>query len=230
MNQFKKVMLFGVVIGGLLAGCSSEESSSSNEPKQEAKKADQEPLKKEVSEPKKGEDGKYELTEVGQKVKMDAGTGELLRIKQVNETVDIAPLKVTVKDIKVMKMTDVANEFAVDMSMMTQIDSAVLEKGFSYIQVRFTAENTSDQNIEWYDLMNVVTDQGEQIDGQMKDFLSDDAEMDSQFIGKVKKEYQDGFIVKNDQINKVKLVFGNTMNADTYDDITAKQTVEYELQ
>jgi len=227
MNNFKKVIFSGVLIGGLLAGCGAEDMPATSEPKEEAKPSEQKPLKQQA---KKDENGKYLLENVGDTAKTKAGTGELLKIKKVNETIDIAPLKVTVKDIKVIKMSDVSNEFAVDMSMMTQIDSEVLEKGFSYIQVQFTAENTTDGNVEWYDLMNIVTDKGEQIDGQMKDFLADDAEMDSQFIGKVKKEYQDGFIVKDDQIGKVKLVFGNTMNGDTYEDITDKQTVEYTLE
>ncbi|UOK59652.1 hypothetical protein MGI18_13545 [Bacillus sp. OVS6] len=45
--------------------------------------------------------------------------------------------------------------------------------------------------------MNVVTDKGEQIDGQIKDFFFDDSKTDSVFIGKVKKDYQDGFIIKD---------------------------------
>lgn len=227
MFKFSKLIVLGVLAGGLLAGCGSAEESKGGGSQEEAKPAEQKPLKQEA---KKDESGRYLLENVGDTAKTEAGTGELLKIKKVNETVEIAPLKVTVKDIKVIKMSDVSNDFAVDMSMMTQIDSEVLEKGFSYVQVQFEAENTSDQNIEWYDLMNVVTDKGEQIDGQLKDFLSDDAEMDSMFIGKVKKQYQDAFVVQNDDINSVKMVFGYTMNGDTYEDITEKQTVEYTFE
>ena len=148
----------------------------------------------------------------------------------MNETIEVAPLKVTVQDIKVIKLSDVQDEFAEELSYMADEEAETLKKGFSYIQVKYTAENTSEGNVEWYDLMNVVTDKGEQIDGQLKDFFYDDAESDSKFIGKVKKEFQDGFVVKDDQINKVKLVFGNTLNADSYEDITGKQTVEYTFE
>jgi hypothetical protein len=99
-----------------------------------------------------------------------------------------------------------------------------------YVQVQFEAENTEERNIEWYDLMNVVTDKGEQIDGQLKDFIADDSEMDSVFLGKVKKEYIDGFVVKDPEISKVKLIFGNTMDSDSYEDITGKQQVEYSFE
>ncbi|WHY60383.1 hypothetical protein [Cytobacillus firmus] len=229
MNKFVKSMLAALMVGGILAGCgASEDTSGSESEKEEAKQSEQKPLKKE--EEKKESNGKTELLEVGQKAESEAGKAELLKIKEVNETVDIAPLKITVKDIKVIDMSDVDEVFAEDLSLMADTDVAELKDGFSYIQVQFTAENTSDENVEWYDLMNVVTDKGEQIDGQMKDFLYDDAESDSVFIGKVKKEYQDGFIVKNADINSVKLVFGYTMNGDTYEDITGEQTVEYRFQ
>lgn len=230
MNKFKKVMFSGVVIGGLLAGCSSGAEDTGNEPiKEEAKPSDQKDLKQ-PSEPKKDKNGNTILNEVGQTHESKAGNAELMKYKEVNETVDIAPLKVTIQDIKVIKMTDVDEEFATDLSYMADVPEGELKDGFSYIQVQFTAENTSEKNIEWYNLMNVVTDKGEQIDGQMKDFLSDDAELDSQFIGKVTKEYKDGFVIKNEDINKVKLVFGYTEDVDNdFQTITEKQTVEYDL-
>ena len=151
----------------------------------------------EPAEPKKDEDGNVELLEVGQTAESEAGKAELTKIKQVNETVDIAPLTVTVQDIKVINFSEVTDEFAEDLSYMADVEASTLKEGFSYVQVQYLAENTSEENVEWYDLMNVVTDKGEQIDAQMKDFLMDDAEMDSMFIGEVNKEYQDAFILKD---------------------------------
>ncbi|UAL54411.1 hypothetical protein LIT32_11730 [Bacillus sp. CMF21] len=73
----------------------------------------------------------------------------------------------------------------------------LLQKRLKTDSHTFNAENTTEGNVEWYDLMNVVTDKGEQIDGQIKDFFFDDSKTDSVFIGKVKKDYQDGFIIKD---------------------------------
>lgn len=133
----------------------------------------------------------------------------------------------TIEDIKVIKLTDLDEEFAEGLEWMA--DTKINPEETSYVQVNYTAENTSDSNIEWYDIMNVVTDKGEQIDGQLKDFISDDGDSDSQFIGKVKKEYTDGFVVKNEDINSVKLVFGYTEDED-YNEITPEQTVEYTFE
>ncbi|WP_436374265.1 hypothetical protein [Cytobacillus sp. BC1816] len=229
MLKFSKILFSGLLVGGLLAGCSSsDETSGSSEPQEEAKPADQKD--KNVSKPKKDEAGNTILDEVGQKAESEAGKAELMKIKKVNETVDVAPLKVTVQDIKVIKLSDVDPTFAEDLALQMDGEAELLKKGFSYVQVKYTAENTADQNVEWYDLMNVITDKGEQIDGQVKDFLIDDADMDSEFIGKVKKEYTDAFVLKDGDIGNVKLVFGYTMNADTFEDITAEQTVEYTFE
>ena len=225
--KLQKVLFSGLLVAGLMAGCSSaEDVSGSNQSKEEAKPAAQENKNKDI---KKDEEGNFILEEVGQVVEADGHKAELMKIREVNETVDIKPLKVTVQDIKVIKMSDISEESLVDFSYMTGEEEAAIKDGFSYIQVKYTAENTVDQNIEWYDLMNIVTDKGQQIDAQMDDFIHADEDVSSEFIGKVKKEFTDGYMLKDADINKVKLIFGYTMNADNYEDITPEQTVEYEL-
>jgi hypothetical protein len=228
---FKKVTFgaLSLALGLSLAACGSdaqETSSSNSDTKtEETKPAEQKDVK---NEPKKDENGNYVLEEVGQKATTDGATAELLKIKKINETINIAPLKVTLKDIKLIKLTDISEEMK---NALTLYDITVNDgQPLYYVQVQFEAENTEERNIEWYDLMNVVTDKGEQIDGQLKDFIADDSEMDSVFLGKVKKEYIDGFGVKDPEISKVKLIFGNTMDSDSYEDITGKQQVEYSFE
>jgi hypothetical protein len=222
-----------VLISALLMGCGSE--TASNETKEEPKSADQkevsnkEEKKDDIPEVKKDENGNSILETVGQKVKEDGVTAELLKIKAINETIDISPIKVTVEDIKLIKLTDLTDEeFRSGLEYMTE--QKITEEGFTYFQVQYTAENTVDKNIEWYELMNVVTDKGEQIDAQMVDFISDADESDSVFYGKVKKEFTDGFYIKNADVSKIKLIFGESMDADSYDTITAQQQVEYSFE
>jgi hypothetical protein len=226
-RKFVSVIGSTLLAGILLTGCGSAEETSGT--KEEPKQSEQKP-KNEPSKPKKDENGNTELLEVGQKAESEAANAELLKIKQVNETVNVAPLKIVVKDIKVIKLTDVQAEFAENVSYLTDIPVEQLKKGFSYVQVQYSAENTEERNVSWYDLMNVITDKGEQIDGQVKDFIYDDAESESEFIGKVKKDYKDAFVIKNEDIGKVKLVFGYTEDAGTYEEITPEQTVEYTFE
>lgn len=237
MFNKKKLIMSSIMVGLLLSACGETTEESTEQPADEATPAEQTPMnaeesseQTEVSEPKTDESGNTILDEVGQTATSEAGTVELKKIINVNETVDIAPLTVTVQDIKILEMSDVDPDFAESLTWQADADISQVQDGFTYVQVRYQAENTEDQNIEWYDLMNITTDQGEQIDAQLKDFLVDDADMDSQFIGKVKKEYVDAFILKNPDVNSIKLIYGYTMSSDTYEDITGEQTVEYSFE
>jgi len=72
-----------------------------------------------------------------------------------------------------------------------------------------------------------VTDKGQQIDAISNDFVYTEADGDSIFLGKVKKEFVDAFIVKDEDISKLKFIFGASMDGDSYEDITPEQQVEY---
>lgn len=227
MKKVSKVLFSGLLIGGILAGCSSNEQSSAPEEKQEDPKPSNQKSK---NEPRRDENGNYVLEKVGQVVKDDQGTAELLKIRKVNETVDISPIKVTIKNIKLIKLTNMQHYMAEDIStnLGRKIDP---KKGMTYVQVQYTAENTIDKNIGWYDILNVVTDKGEQIDAQPHDFIYDDADSNDEFIGKVKKDYTDGYVLKDGDINKVKLIFGYSEDRDNnYNELTGEQAVEYQLQ
>ncbi|RFU64459.1 hypothetical protein [Bacillus sp. V59.32b] len=230
----KKSLLFGtslLAIGLLLNGCGSDtnEAASSEEKSEEkTKAADQKEVSNEIPEPKKDDEGNTILEIIGQKAESKDVTAELLKIKEVNETLEIAPLTVKINNLKLIKLSNMSDDYKSDLEYMADANSVGDE--VTYIQVSYEAENKEEKNIEWYDLMNVVTDKGEQIDGQMKDFITTDDEMESEFLGKVKKEYTDGFMVKNADINKVKLVFGYTTDSTSYDEITPEQQVEYTFE
>lgn len=225
-------MMFVGILTIALVGCGSEESTSSSnddtKTKEEPKAAEQKEVSNEVPEPEKDDSGNTILEIVGQKAESDDVTAELMKIKTVNETLEIAPLTVTIEDLKLIKLTNMSEEFKSNMEINAMLDSVPDE--ITYIQIIYSAENKEEKNIEWYDLMNVVTDKGEQIDGQMKDFVIDDADMDSQFLGTVKKEFTDGYILKDGDINKVKLVFGYTIDSTSYENITPEQQVEYTFE
>ncbi|WP_255906748.1 hypothetical protein [Priestia aryabhattai] len=226
MKNLSKALFSVLLIGGILAGCSSNEQSSAPEEKQEDPKPSNQKSK---NEPGKDENGNYVLEEVGQVVKDDQGTAELLKIKKVNETVDINPIKVTIKNIKLIKSTNMQQYMAEDISdnLGRKIDP---KKGLTYVQIQYTAENTSDKNIGWYDILNIVTDKGEQIDAQPHHFIYDDADSNDEFIGKVKKDYTDGYVLKDGDINKVKIIFGYSEDRNNnYNELTGEQTVEYGL-
>lgn len=220
----------------IISGCGSSSNTTSSTPtktKTKEEKAAAPAKQKEVSnkssnnipEPKKDKNGNIILDVPGQKINdPQMGTVELLKIKKVNQTVNIKPLKVTIEDVKILKVTNLADDAKKTIEYYSQ--STIPHNDLTYIQVKFNVENTSDKNIEWNGLQNIVTDKKEQIDGN-NDFLVDDSDTDTKFLGKVKKEYTNGYILKDPQIQKFKLIFGSSMDADSLNDITAEQQVEY---
>jgi hypothetical protein len=227
----KRFTFGGLILstGLILSGCGgSDETTSVSEEKEEPKSAEQKEVKNEIPKPEKDEAGNTILDVVGQKAESPEVTAELIKIKEVNETLDIAPLTVKVKNIKLLKLSNMTEDYKEGLKLAADTDTIGDE--VTYLQIAYEAENKEEKNIEWYDLMNVVTDKGEQIDAQMKDFLTDDSELDSEFLGKVKKEYTDGLILKNGDINKVKLIFGSTTDSTSYEDITPEQQVEYSFE
>ncbi|CAK6472601.1 hypothetical protein BFRIG_01843 [Peribacillus frigoritolerans] len=229
----KRFTFGGLILstGLILSGCGgSDETTSVSEEKakEEPKIAEQKEVKNEIPKPEKDEAGNTILDVVGQKAESPEVTAELIKIKEVNETLDIAPLTVKVKNIKLLKLSNMTEDYKEGLKLAADTDTIGDE--VTYLQIAYEAENKEEKNIEWYDLMNVVTDKGEQIDAQMKDFITDDSELDSEFLGKVKKEYTDGLILKNGDINKVKLIFGYTTDSTSYEDITPEQQVEYSFE
>ncbi|MED4455947.1 hypothetical protein [Metabacillus fastidiosus] len=213
----------------LLTGCGGNEEANTNSgdtTKITPKNANQKEVRNDIPEPQQDENGNTVLNVAGQKVDKDGYTVELLKIKEINEIVEIAPLSVTINNIKLLKYSNMSEEFKETLKYYSDVTSIGDE--VTYLQVSYIAENKEEKNIEWYDLMNVVTDKGEQIDG-LKDIISDE-DSNSEFLGKVKKEYIDGYILKDGDINKVKFIFGYTLDSTSYDEITPKQQVEYKFQ
>lgn len=223
MKKFFVISLLAI----LLSACSSPESKEtvSTKPKEEPKQAEQKEVKNDSNEPKKDENGQTVFTEAGQKGKIEGGTLELLKIKDVNEVVDILPLKITVTNLKLFKMTEMTDDYKTTLEAFN--DNTPIGDEMVYLQIIYNVENTEEKNIEWNGLTNVVTDKGQQIDAISNDFIITDADTDSAFLGKVKKEFADGFVLKASDISKIKLIWGSSMDADSYEDITAKQQVEY---
>ncbi len=223
--------LTAVTLSFALVGCNGTKPKENDVPtKKEPSQAEQKTVsndeKKSSNEDLEQEEVSGTLTKVGQIAKEDHYTVELMKAKEVNEVIDIAPLKVVVQNLKILKVSDMTDEAKESFSMYTD---EIIEDSFTYIQVSYTAENTEEKNIDWFNLMNVVTDKGQQIDANVRDFVFNDADFNSAFLGKVKKEFVDGLILKDSDISKVKLIFGYTMNSDDFSRITPEQQVEYNL-
>ncbi|PFK42059.1 hypothetical protein COJ23_26505 [Priestia megaterium] len=214
-----------VLAGGILTACSEEKAST--EKKEEATPAEQ----KEVSnKPKEDENGNVTLTEVGQSTKDDDGTkAELMKIKTINQTVDISPVKLTVKDMKVIQLSNIGSDYN---ELLTQYTNGKkLPKKLNYIQIQYTAENTVEKNIGWNGIDKIVTNTGEQLDAANSDFIWEENGFDGTFYGKTKHEGIVGILTDSNpkDLQSLKFIISSSFDPDSYEDITIPQQTEFKF-
>ncbi|MED3924359.1 hypothetical protein P4594_04635 [Priestia megaterium] len=214
-----------VLAGGILTACSEEKASTDK--KEDATPAEQ----KDVSnKPKEDENGNVTLTEVGQSTKDNDGTkAELMKIKTVNQTVDIAPVKLIIKDMKVIQLSNIGSDWKELLIQYT--NGKKLPEKINYIQVQYTAENTEEKNIGWNGIDKIVTNTGEQLDAANSDIIWEENGFDGTFYGKTKHDGVIGVLTKSnpEDLKSLKLIISSSFNPDSYEDITIPQQTEFEF-
>lgn len=124
-------MVLFLAVSVVLSACGSDTEKTTSDKEEEKSTAAEQ---KEVNnKPTENEYGNLVFTKVGQKSDVDGGTIELLKIKDINETVEIAPLKVTIKDIKLFKMTNLDEQFKTDLTFYSETATSINDE-FTYVQ------------------------------------------------------------------------------------------------
>lgn len=227
-KTLKALLPLILLVSGVLVGCSEDQTTVKEVDPSKAEQKEVSNKKEEVSEPVTDENGQVLLTEVGQKVKEEDGTSvELLKIKEINQSVDIAPVKVVVTNMKVIQLTDIHPD---NTDYLLQfMNASELPEKLNYIQINYTAENTSDKNIGWNGISTIVTNTGEQLDAMGNDFIWEENGFDSTFYGKTKHEGTIGvFTTSNvDELKSLKFIISSSYDEDTYEDITSEQQAEF---
>lgn len=214
------LLMFAALL--LITACSNDDSISKKENSDTDKVVANEEIEKNT------EEGR--LTEVGQKIKdpQTRSTVELLAIKEVNETIDLDPIKLTIDDIKIIRMSDIKNQ-----DLLYSISEFTDKKEFDYIQIQYEIENTEDKNIRLNSpIVAVVLNTGEQIDSFEKDF-SRDPNFAKTLYGKVKNESMVSLIIEEtnpENIEEIKIVTGRVDDDDTMSTLVDEQAVTYEIE
>jgi len=234
----KLVLLFVVVIVLMLVGCSDKEAltdepedkqketeTTENENEKESVDEVEEPVEGEEASDKRSEEEiekEGKLVEVGQTAEDPNGKVELMKIKDINETIKQGPLKIELINAKIFKRTDMSQE---SLNSINQFSQSKIDEKLSYIQLRYSVENTSDKDVSWGGLVNIVTDQKEQIDAFKEEFFL--LNTSNQILGNVVKDYNQAFILDKPDVNKIRLIFDRIYEGEIYNEVAGE--VEYEF-
>ncbi|CDQ39571.1 hypothetical protein [Virgibacillus salexigens] len=217
MRKVVLVILFTLCL--FLVACnnngSAENDSTNGIEGNKTSETGDEKSEQEVEETSSDKDNK-ELNEVGDVVNEGLYSVELLKTKEINETLDHGPISLKVIDAKLIKMFDISDEMKVSLE---QFFNEEISNDFTYIQLQYNAKNTSDDDITWHRLTNVVADKSEQVDGN-DDFLSREFVYDI-FAG-VEVEYLGGYLMSSSDVNDVRLIFSPVHKNGSYDELSGK--------
>ncbi|QWG51653.1 hypothetical protein EXW28_18085 [Bacillus mycoides] len=217
------LLLVSVFFSLALVACGSEE-------KTEEKSAPTASNQKSTKESNSTTNEKTILTKVGEKQKYtpQGGVIELMKIKEVNQTIDIAPMKMTVQNIKLFELSDLPEQM---LNTAKEGYRAVptSDGKLNYIQVIYTVENTSDENIGFPNFDKVVLSNGEQLEAN-RNFIQEQ-NTSFEYFGKVKQERVLGLFFNGNpkDITSVKFITSSTYHQKSYDTITDGQQVQFDL-
>ncbi|MGW5983397.1 hypothetical protein ACWFOP_23845 [Bacillus mycoides] len=217
------LLLVSVFFSLALVACGSEE-------KTEEKSAPTASNQKSTKESNSTTTEKTILTKVGEKQKYtpQGGIIELMKIKEINQTIDIAPMKMTVQNIKLFELSDLPEQM-LNMAKEGYHAIPTSDGKLNYVQVMYTVENTSDENIGFPNFDKVVLSNGEQLEANRNFIQEQNTSFD--YFGKVKQERVLGLFFNGNpkDITNVKFITGSTYHQKSYDTITDGQQVQFDL-
>ncbi|MFJ6415059.1 hypothetical protein ACIQLG_19960 [Terribacillus saccharophilus] len=213
-------ILFAAMLVFVLAACGSDNTSKEeegNKSSEEETSASTENAEKEEAEP--AEEATTEGgTSIGETVSNEGGDHTLVSLAEDVGTFESGPMT-----LNITKVNGVSSKLKGQLA--TMMDTEELE----YIQVDMNAESSSDENVSFYPSQaTLVTDTGEQLEPDM--MMSE--HMDGEFMGKVKKEGINHYILQNSKaadVKHVKLVITGATDSN-FEKVGEDITVEVDLK
>lgn len=213
-----------LLLMGALVGCTSE--ANEQKPFKPIKQIEQ----KVIAKPNTSE-----LKKVGDKLDSEyLGTGELKKIAHVNADIDYKPIKIKIKDVKLIYIDELGQGVKSTVATMAQMfGQKVSEKdmkkkvSLNAIEVEYEVENTSDKNVNFGLLHAITLNTGEQIDTTFSINEPSGNDFNSEFFGRVKFEGKVTYQIKSkpEDIKSAKLIFSAVMDNDTMNTLNEGKTL-----
>lgn len=224
----KKIIFSAAIVSSLILGaCGSEEADQDKDKKENAEShSNADSDQKETTTEKADEEVDGPLTEPGQWT-MDGETKvTLVKIKELNQTYDVGPMKVTIDSVKLLKNENITEELkeAVSSTFGKEIGDTL-----STIQFMYKVENTSADDIMFHAFNTVTTDTKAQIDAMYNMGTTTDA---GTYLGQV---VVDGLMVLPylnediENVNKITVTTGDVWYNNEATKIADSSKIEIDL-
>ncbi|MGG3555517.1 DUF4352 domain-containing protein [Peribacillus frigoritolerans] len=200
MNRLMIGALLLTAFGALNTQPAYEEETTAKEKTEEIAR----PLeKKDVYVPNPQLPDDIKLNQIGQNVSDAKGELTLKAYKKVNETLNVGPIEVNIKEMKVMHATP-------DYSMIDFFHGYTHDEDFDIVKVNVEIKNNSDKNIKFSPVAFLETDRGEHLTWEDEIYLE---ELTGEIEGNGSKSGNIGFILNDGNIKGI-----SVMSSDAVDD------------
>lgn len=161
-------------------------------------------------------------------------TSEVLSVVAENKSYDADPVNITLEEASFKKASNVSEDQQFDINNMYTDEPIGAE--FNYFYIKYTAENTSDQDVTFSGINEIVLfSEGKQekieVAYDWKDFIDYDEAQDPDYYGAVSKAGEVGVVIKTDpaKVEKVRVVISESMLTETYETLSEPQNIEFEV-
>ncbi|MCP1492772.1 hypothetical protein J2Y73_002803 [Peribacillus frigoritolerans] len=200
MNRLMIGALLLTAFGALNTQPAYEEETTAKEKTEEIAR----PLeKKDVYVPNPQLPDDINLNQIGQNVSDAKGELTLKAYKKVNETLNVGPIEVNIKEMKVMHATP-------DYSMIDFFHGYTHDEDFNIVKVNVEIKNNSDKKIKFSPVAFLETDRGEHLTWEDEIYLE---ELTGEIEGNGSKSGNIGFILNDGNIKGI-----SVMSSDAVDD------------
>lgn len=212
-------ILFAAMLVFVLAACGSDNTSKEEEGNKASEEETTASTESSEEEAESAEEATTEGgTSIGETVSNEGGDHELVSLAEDVGTFESGPMT-----LNITKVNGVSSKLKGQLA--TMMDTEELE----YIQVDMNAESSSDETVSFYPSQaTLVTDTGEQLEPDM--MMSE--HMDGEFMGKVKKEGINYYILEQSKaadVKHVKLVITGATDSN-FEKVGEDITVEVDLK
>ncbi|MFS0560087.1 hypothetical protein AB1K91_05055 [Terribacillus sp. 179-K 1B1 HS] len=217
----KKILgiMFAAMLIFVLAACGSDNTSK----EEEGKTSEEETTASAESNKEEAESAEEEATteggtSIGETVSNDGGDHKLVSLAEDVGTFESGPMT-----LNITKVNGVSSTLKGDLADLMETDN------LEYIQVDMNVESSSDENLSFYPSQaTLVTDTGEQLEPDM--IMSE--HIDGEFMGKVKKEGINYYMLEQSKaadVKHVKLVVDGATDSN-FEKVGEDITVEVDLK
>ncbi|AIY04600.1 hypothetical protein Plano_0635 [Planococcus sp. PAMC 21323] len=175
-----------------------------------------------------------EVTNEETSVEQPEQTFEVVSIIAENKTYDANPINITLEELSFKKAINVSEDQQFDINNMYTDEP--IDDEFYYFYIKFTAENTIEQDVAFTGINEVVLfAEGKQekfdIAYDWKDFIDYDEAQDSDYYGPVSKDGEVGVVIKTDpsKVEKIRVVLSESRDINSYETLSDEQIIEFDV-